>query len=66
MNKKIAVYISCTILVAVFVFMFAFCAFFPRTYESDHSELRAFPTVTLDSVLSGKFFREFSPLTIEH
>lgn len=60
MNKKLAITISCVLLAAAFVLMFAVCAFFPRTTESDHSMLKEFPELTLESVLSGKFFSEFT------
>lgn len=60
MNKKLAITISCVLLAAAFVLMFAVCALFPRTTESDHSTLKEFPELTLESVLSGKFFSEFT------
>ena len=60
MNKKLAITISCTLLVVAFVLMFAVCALFPRTTESDHSMLKEFPELTLESVISGKFFSEFT------
>lgn len=54
--KKTTVVLCLALLIAVFLFMFVFSVFFPRTTVSNYSTLKQFPEFSFESLFSGKYF----------
>ncbi len=56
--KKFTTIFCVSVFVAVFLFMFIFTVFLPRTEISDYSILKEWPKFSLESLFSGEYFSD--------